>query len=113
MTNHQLPINNRQSTMNNCKDGGYLMNNVDFQKDFGSERNYFNQVFAKARSIKQFKDFACACETLKLHALAVYIFRQLMTLDPKNRKQYFGHLIYNLREAEGKSVSLLSSKAGN
>lgn len=89
------------------------MNNVDFQKDFGSERNYSNQIFAKARSIRRFKDFAYACETLKLHALAVHIFRQLMTLDLKNRKQYFGHLIYNLREAEGKGASLLFSKAGN
>ena len=89
------------------------MDNVDFQGDFKSERNYSNRVFAKARSIKQFKDFAYACETLKLHALAVHIFRQLMTLDLKNRKQYFGHLIYNLREAEGKGVSLLFSKAEN
>ena len=89
------------------------MDNVDLQGDLKPERNYSNRVFANARSIKQFKDFPYACETLKLHALAVHIFRQLMTLDLKKRKQYFGHLIYNLREAEGKGVSLLFSKAEN
>ena len=71
------------------------------------------QTLMQEWSIAQFKNFAYKCETLRLHALAARVFRQLMTLDPDNRKPYFAHVLYNLREAECKGLSWLLSKMEN
>ena len=71
------------------------------------------QTLMQAWSIAQFKNFAYKCETLRLHALAARVFRQLMILDPDNRNPYFAHVLYNRREAECRGLALLLSKTEN
>jgi hypothetical protein len=104
---------NQQSTINSCKDGGFIMNSVDFQKYFEQKIKQFNQSLAKEGSIQQFKSFARSCEKLRLYALAAQAFRRLTVLDPKNKKQYREHVLSNTRKAGGKRMPWLFPSTQN
>jgi hypothetical protein len=89
------------------------MNSMDFQKYFEQKIKQFNQSLAKEGSIQQFKSFARSCEKLRLYALAAHAFRKLIVLDPKNRKQYWGHVLFNIRKAGGKGMPWLFPSTQN
>lgn len=89
------------------------MNSMDFQKYFEQKIKQFNQSLAKEGSIQQFKSFARSCEKLRLYALAAHAFRKLIVLDPKNRKQYWGHFLSNAKEAGGKGMPWLFPSTQN
>lgn len=90
------------------------MRNRDFQENFDRENIYIpRNAAARNRTIVRYKIFAQRCEQLKLHAMAAHVFRKLIQLDPKYRKQYLGHYIYNAREAGCQGMSLLLTQPHN
>jgi hypothetical protein len=82
-------------------DGGSIMPTLTFAAVYEHAHVCRAPRVPTACSVTQLRDFAMQCERLQLYALAAHAFGKLIRIDPAERKQYVGHLIYNLRIVRG------------